>query len=135
MIVVITSWAPTVARRNPAMPPQRAPASAAAATARSTCGTGDSEANQIPICTPTMLPTMYCPWPPMLKSPQRKANATASPVRTSVVVRISVCCRFCAGTDAVSHGNHTRAFVKGTPISYEPTWKNQFRPVPLKISW
>ena len=31
-------------------------------------------------------PTMYWPWPPMLKRPQRKANATARPVRISVVV-------------------------------------------------
>jgi hypothetical protein len=25
--------------------------------------------------------------------------------------------------------------VNGTPIEYEPTWKNQLRPVPLKIAW
>jgi hypothetical protein len=25
--------------------------------------------------------------------------------------------------------------VKGTPIECEPTWMNQFSPVPLKIAW
>ena len=66
---------------------------------------------------------MYWPWPPMLKRPQRNANATARPVRMSVVVRISVCWRFSAA-------------LKRSP----PGWlwwtqgKSQFRPVPLKIS-
>ena len=34
----------------------------------------------------------------------------------------------------VFHGNQTCASVNGTPISCEPTWKNQFSPVPLKIA-
>jgi hypothetical protein len=38
----------------------------------------------------------------MLKSPQRKANATASPVRISVVVRISVCWRLIAAIATAS---------------------------------
>ena len=37
MIVVITSWAPTVALRRPAIPPQIAPATIAAASARKMC--------------------------------------------------------------------------------------------------
>ncbi len=31
-------------------------------------------------------------------------------------------------------GNHTLLPVNGTPIVYEPTWKNQARPVPSKIA-
>ena len=39
---------------------------------------------------------MYWPSPPMLNMPQRNANATASAVRISGVVAISVCCRLIA---------------------------------------
>jgi hypothetical protein len=55
----------------------------------------------------------------MLNSPQRNANATASPVRISGVVMISVCWRFsaAAGRSALEvHGS------------------SQFRPVPSKIA-
>ncbi len=61
----------------------------------------------------------YWPWPPMLNIPQRKANATASPVRISVVVCRSVWLRLYAAVSAVS--------VVG--------WKIQLRPAPLKMSW
>ena len=44
--------------------------------------------NDEPIQTASTAPTMYWPWPPMLKRPQRNANATARPVRISVVVRM-----------------------------------------------
>ncbi len=80
---------------------------------------------------------MYWPWPPMLNMPQRKANATARPVKTSGTATSSVCWRLKAASDVASftfQGNHTRASENGRPISCEPTWKNQFRPVPLKIS-
>ena len=50
-------------------------------------------AHDEPTQTETIAPVMYWPCPPMLKSPQRNANATASPVQISVVVRISVCVR------------------------------------------
>jgi hypothetical protein len=40
-----------------------------------------------------------------------------------------------AGIDPVSQGNQTRELLNGTPIEWEPTWKNQFRPVPSKIAW
>ena len=40
MIVVITSWAPTVAFITPAIPAQAAPASVAPITAIRMCGTG-----------------------------------------------------------------------------------------------
>ena len=49
---------------------------------------------------------MYWPWPPMLNIPQRNAKATASAVRMIGVVKRSVCCRFEAATELVSHGNH-----------------------------
>ena len=55
----------------------------------------------------------------MLNMPQRKANATARPVRISGVVMISVCCRFSA------------AIVRSSPAIHG---KNQFSPVPLKIA-
>ena len=80
---------------------------------------------------------MYWPWPPMLNRPQRNANATARPVNTSGTAISSVCCRLYAASDSASltfQGNQTVASLKGSPISYEPTWKNQLRPVPLKIS-
>ena len=55
----------------------------------------------------------------MLNSPQRKAKATARPVRISGVVMISVCCRFSA------------AVVRSSPVVHG---NSQFRPVPSKIA-
>jgi len=86
MIVEITSCAPTVALRNPAIPAQTAPASVATTIASVMCSKGFIPSNDEPIHTAQMAPTMYCPCPPMLKSPQRKANATARPTRMNVVV-------------------------------------------------
>ena len=86
MIVVITSCAPTVARRIPAMPAKRAPASIAARIAKIWCSGPAMSANDEPTQTAMIEPTMYWPWPPMLKRPQRNANATASPVRMYAVV-------------------------------------------------
>ena len=48
MIVVITSWAPTVALRKPAIPAHTAPASVAAPTASRMCGTAFIPANAAP---------------------------------------------------------------------------------------
>ena len=70
----------------------------------------------------------------MLNRPQRNANATASPVRMIGVVRSSVCCRFPAETDAVSQGNQTLSAENGSRTEWWPTWKNQSRPVPVKIA-
>ena len=61
----------------------------------------------------------YWPWPPMLNSPQRNANATARPVRISGTVRMSVCCRFSAAA------GRSALLVHGS---------SQFRPVPSKIA-
>jgi hypothetical protein len=55
----------------------------------------------------------------MLNRPQRKAKATARPVRISGVVTISVCWRLRAATVRSSE------LIQG---------KNQFRPVPSKIA-
>ncbi len=106
MIVVITSCAPTVALRIPAIPAHAAPAIVPATTHRITCSQGLSEANDEPSQTAKIVPTMYWPWPPMLNIPQRNAKATASAVRMIGVVKSSVCCRFEAATELVSHGNH-----------------------------
>src|SRR5688500_11055606 len=62
---------------------------------------------------------MYWPLPPMLKSPQRNAQATATPVSIRGVTISSVCCRFRA------------ASVRWGPSTHG---KNQLRPVPLKIA-
>ena len=96
MIVVITSCAPVVAFSNPAMPPQAAPASVAAIIAMITCSGPGRPENQIPNCTAVIAPTVYWPLPPMLKRPQRKAKATARPVRISGVTMIRVCWRLSA---------------------------------------
>jgi hypothetical protein len=76
-------------------------------------------ANEEPTQTAKIAPTRYCPWPPMLKRPQRKAKATASPVRISVVVRMSVCWRLSA------------ARSRSAPVTHG---KSQLRPVPSKIA-
>ena len=65
-----------------------------------------------------MNPTQYWPWPPMLKSPQRNANATARAVRISGVMRMSVC---------------WRSFAAASRVSPYPG-KNQLSPVPAKIA-
>src|SRR5262249_48041265 len=118
MIVEITSWAPTVAFRNPAMPAQNAPARVEATIAINTCGSGAMPIHDVPIQFAMNRPTKYWPWPPMLNMPQRNANATASPVRISVVVASSVCVRLYADVLIV--------FVVG--------WPNQLSPAPSKMS-
>ena len=62
---------------------------------------------------------MYWPLPPMLKSPARKANATARPVRISGVVMISVCWRLSA------------ASVRSSPVVHG---NSHWSPVPLQIA-
>jgi hypothetical protein len=82
-------------------------------------------------------PARYCPCPPMLKRPQRNANATARPVRASAVQRMNVCCRFAAARDStsfVSQGNQMLVSVKGMPMSWLPISKNHERPDPRKIA-
>jgi Phage integrase, N-terminal SAM-like domain len=58
---------------------------------------------------------VHCPWPPMLKRPQRNAKATARPVKKSVVVMRSVPCRLNA------------ALSRSKPVTQG---NSQFRPVP-----
>ena len=119
MIVVITSWAPTVALRNPAMPASSAPAAVPTTSARRTCAIGLMLSNDEPTQTARIAPERYWPWPPMLNRPQRKANATASPTRMSVVVWISVCWRLNA------------AVTRSVPVTHG---NNQLSPEPSKIA-
>ena len=118
MIVVITSWAPTVALRKPAIAAHKAPAMQARVIARKMCSDDAMWTKDEPTHTEMLAPTMYWPWPPMLNRPHLKANETANPVRISVDVRISVCWRLNA------------ASARSWPSTHG---KNQFRPVPLKI--
>ena len=119
MIVEITSCAPVVAFRKPAIPAQAAPASAAATIAEQDVREASaSSTNETPTQFATTSPTRYWPWPPMLKRPQRNAKATASPVRISVVVCSSVWLRL-NGVEADR--------VRG------PGWKNQLSPAPSKM--
>ena len=101
MIVVITSWAPTVALRKPAIPASQRPGEHRGddRTRMSVSSSGRSTrlASSVATRPRRSSPTRYWPWPPMLNSPQRKANATARPVRTSgVPAASSVCWRFVA---------------------------------------
>ena len=90
MIVVITSCAPVVAFRKPAMAAQIAPQAEATTIASKMCGPRARCGKLVPIQIPVITPIRYWPWPPMLNRPQRNANATASPVKISVVVWRSV---------------------------------------------
>ncbi len=115
MIVVITSCAPTVAFSTPATAAIAAPARAASTITRKMCSPFAMPAHEEPTQTATIAPVMYWPCPPMLNRPQRNAKATASPVRISVVVRISVCERLYGASafEFVSHQKKTRCDVNG----------------------
>ena len=108
MMVEMTSCAPTAAFMAPAIPPHTAPARAAAAS-DSVRWTG---VERLAPCDPTTIaatiPTTYWPWPPMLNMPHLKGSATASAVRMSGVVRISVCCRLSAAKSLSSEDVHGR---------------------------
>ena len=119
MIVEITSCAPATAFSRPASAPHAAPARQAAIIASRMWGTAGMLANEEPTQTAKYVPTRYCPWPPMLNSPQRNAKATARPVRISGQVMSSVCCRF---SSAITRSS---SLVHG---------KSQLRPVPSKIA-
>ena len=119
MIVEITSLAPVLAFRNPAIPPHSAPASVPSTIASRMWRKPGSPSNDEPTQTPIYSPMKYWPWPPMLNRPARNAYATAMPVRISGVVMISVCCRFSAASVRSSDEIHG---------------KNQLRPEPSKIA-
>ena len=119
MIVEITSLAPVVALRKPAIPAQNAPARTAASIEIRTCGRAGMPANEEPTHTAAIEPMMYWPLPPMLNSPARNANATARPVRISGVVMISVCCRLSA------------AMTRSSPVVHG---NSHWRPVPRQIA-
>ena len=86
MIVVITSCAPTVALQEPGDARERGAGEHRREDRRRMSRTpGRSTCSGICVATRTAAiePARYWPCPPMLKSPQRKAKATASPVSTS----------------------------------------------------
>ena len=93
MIVVTTSWAPTVALSTPAIPAQKAPAAIPPSkTIGSRIGDG-KPLNLTPIAVQAMAPASSWPSAPMLKSPARKGRATAIPVvisgtRKTIVLEI-----------------------------------------------
>src|SRR5947209_14563505 len=118
MIVEITSFAPVVAFRTPAIPAQTAPAAAAATIANAMWSTDGIPTKDEPIQTAMIHPTVYWPWPPMLNMPARNANATARPTRSNDVALSSVCWRLPA------------AVARSPPLTQG---NSQFRPVPLKI--
>ena len=120
MIVEITSFAPVVAFSTPAMPAHAAPASVAPTIASRTCGKVLMPAKLTPIQFAMTRPTRYWPSPPMLNIPQRKAKATASPVKMSVVDWSSVWVRLYPAIEVWT-------LVVG--------WKIQFSPAPSKMSW
>ena len=72
------------------MAAQAAPASVARPMPIRMCAGRDMFTNETPTQLAANKPTRYWPLPPMLNMPQRNANATASPVRISVVVCRSV---------------------------------------------
>ena len=119
MIVEITSCAPVVAFRKPAIPAHAAPATIAIAITSTTWTIGVRPENEEPIQTAKNEPTRYWPWPPMLNIPQRNAKATARPVRISPVVIRRVCWKFAA------------AVTRSAP---ETHGKSQLRPEPSKIA-
>src|SRR6476646_8736450 len=74
MIVEITSCAPTVALRSPAIPAYAAPASAPTTRQSVTCTNGFRLETDEPNQTAKIVPAKYCPCPPMLNMPQRNAK-------------------------------------------------------------
>ena len=89
MIVVMTSCAPVVARRTPAIPPQIPPPMNAATRQSTTCrAVGSSKV--IPTQVAAAAPAINWPLPPMLNSPPLNANATESPAKISGVASVRV---------------------------------------------
>ena len=85
MIVVTTSWAPTVALSTPATPAHSAPATIPPIrTIGSRIGAGQL-ANLIPIAVQAIEPASSCPSAPMLNKPALNGSATATPVVMSGV--------------------------------------------------
>ncbi len=98
------------------MPAQAAPASVASTIAMAMWAGPARSAHDEPTQTETIAPMVHWPWPPMLNRPQRKANATARPVKISVVVRRSVCCRLKAAAVALAAGHPGEEPVEAGPV-------------------
>src|SRR3712207_288016 len=80
MIVVITSCAPKYALRKPGIAPQRNPVTTQPSRTR-IIPRGPRNPRDTPSQAAVMAPIKNWPSPPMLKSPTRKATATARPVK------------------------------------------------------
>ena len=82
MIVVMTSWAPVRALRNPTIPAYRAP-NTIAAMRETMRWTPAGRLSAKPTNPPPMAAKAIWPCTPMLNRPARKGTATASPARIS----------------------------------------------------
>ena len=82
MMVTITSCAPAPAFSQPTRPPQTAPPTSPATTARSRWIPGGRWKPK-PTYAANIDPMIAWPWAPMLNSPARKARATPSPAQIS----------------------------------------------------
>ena len=85
MMVVITSCAPKRALSTPGTAPQMPPARMAARKHSGSSNTAGRFASSIPTQAVAKAAMVSCPSAPMLSSPQRKATATARPVKISGV--------------------------------------------------
>ena len=85
MIVVITSCAPKRALSTPGIAPHAAPERMAAAKQRGISSHAGQPAKVIPAQAVANAAMVSCPSAPMLSRPQRKATATARPVKRSGV--------------------------------------------------
>ena len=110
---------PTVRLQETGDPARNAPASAAAGDDRDQDNVRELECPRaVPIQTAVTEPAMYCPCPPMLKSPQRKAKATARSVRISAVVTAEGS----AGDSLAGRFAHGSTYVpNGMPMQFQKT--------------
>ena len=104
MMVTMTSWAPVVAFSTPGMPPHSPPPTA---PARITIGTSRIPGTSwrklnVPTQAASVAPMRIWPSAPMLKSPARKAKATARAAPMNGVERAE------RGRDAVGLPNMPR---------------------------
>ena len=86
-MLVMTSWMPNTALRNPTNPAYRAETSIAEMMTMSTA-TGLGKSSMLPTMVATTQPMIYCPSAPILNRPVLIANATPRPVKMIGVERM-----------------------------------------------
>ena len=91
MIVVMTSWAPVLARSHPGNPPQIAPPAIPASSASGRWRKIGIQEKEKPTMTAVIPPMSIWPSAPMLNRPARKPIPTARPAKMSgaAAVRVS----------------------------------------------